>query len=155
MRMRWPVGALAVVGSISAFAALSIAAGSPDKGSAPRRAKVDCAAFRADVQASSKAVGMAISIKAGDWAKTPAPLRALPPGASVCGSAETGSVFIASPLFGAALETYYRPIYEKLGCKPFTCEISDKKTSCKCNGGGAYGSVRTEELNEVYAILFR
>ena len=56
---------------------------------------------------------------------------------------------------GKDLEAYYRPIYEQLGCKPFACEISDKKTSCKCKAGGTFGTLRTEELNEVYAVLFR
>ena len=99
---------------------------------------------------------MAMKIKAGDWAKTPAPLRVLPPGATVCGSAESfGNVFIASPLFGKDLETYYRPIYEKLGCKPFTCEITDKSTSCKCSGNGKFGFVTTEEGSEVFSVLLR
>jgi len=154
MQNRWLVGLVAIGGLISAFAARPSAAGSP--GSAPKRSKVDCAAYRADVEASSKKVGMAMKIKAGDWAKTPAPLRVLPPGATVCGSAEgSGNVFIASPLFGKDLETYYRPIYEKLGCKPFTCEITSKVTNCTCGGNGKFGFVTTEESSEVFSVLLR
>ena len=77
----------------------------------------------------------------------------LPPGATVCGSAQGfGNVFIASPLYGKDLEAYYRPIYEKLGCKPFTCEITDKVTNCKCAGNGKFGFVTTEERSEVFSV---
>ena len=155
MQNRWLLGLLAIVGLFWAFAARPSAAGS--SGSAPKRSKVDCAAYRADVEASSKKVGMEMKIKAGDWAKTPAPLRVLPPGATVCGSAQggLGNVFIASPLFGKDLEAYYCSIYEKLGCKPFTCEITDKLTSCKCGGNGKFGFVTTEERAEVFSVLLR
>jgi hypothetical protein len=145
---------MTIMGLVSAFAARPSAAGSP--GSAPKRSKVGCAAYRADLEASAKKVDMEMKIKAGDWAKTPAPLRVLPPGATVCGSAEgLGNVFIASPLFGKDLEAYYRPIYERLGCKPFRCEITDKLTSCKCASNGKVGFVATEERSEVFWVLLR
>ena len=74
----------------------------------------------------------------------------------MCGSASIGGrVFIASPLFGKDLEAYYSPIYEKLGCKPFTCTISDKATKCECRSDRHFGGVRTEELDEVFSVAFR
>jgi hypothetical protein len=52
--------------------------------------------------------------KAGDWGKTPEPLRVLPPKASFCGSWNV-STAIASPLTGKELVAYYTPILEKDG----------------------------------------
>ena len=130
-------------------------AGDPGKVNPPSRRKVTCEEFRSDVEKSSKAVGMDMKVKADDWAKTPAELRVLPPGAVMCGSEDIlGSVFVASPMFGHDLESYYRPIFEKLGCKPFTCQIGDK-TTCKCQGDGKTGMVRTEATNQAFAIQFR
>jgi hypothetical protein len=110
-----------------------------------------CAEFLPFVERSTKAMGMPMKLKADDWATVPAALRVLPPKATLCGSANTAA-FIASPLFGKDLEAYYRPILEKMDCKPVKCEIDDKKTSCRCRGGHNFGMVRTEELSEVYAI---
>ena len=146
MRHRWLVGLLAIAGSIATGAPSPRAAAGP-----PSRRKVTCQEFRTDVETTTKAVGFPMTIKAGDWAKTPPALRVLPPKAALCGSSDT-SVFIASPLFGKELEAYYRPILEKLGCAPLTCEIDSKKTTFKCDSKAGLAMVRTEVLNEAYAI---
>lgn len=92
MRNRSTVGLLAAAGLITALAlaARPSAAGSTRK-------KVTCEEFRAEVESSTKGVGMPMVLKAGDWGKTPAALRALPPKASFCGSTGT-SAAVASPL---------------------------------------------------------
>ena len=135
-----------MAGLVLALAARPSAAGAP-----PARPKRSCAELRADVERSSKAVGMPMVLKAGDWGKTPAPLRALPPKASLCGSSEMNAM-IASPLTGKDLESYYTPILVKMGCKKVECELGEKKTSCSCRVTGGFARIGTEELSEAYDI---
>lgn len=143
----------APVTTFGLLAALCLAAGTSAAGDAPKRKKVTCEEFRADTEKSSKAVGYPMVLKANDWGKTPAPLRALPPKASLCGSADN-TVFVASPLTGKDLEAYYTPILQKLDCKPVTCEFTEKKTSCSCKVDRGIVRIGTEELNEAYAISY-
>lgn len=145
MRPRWAFGLTAAAGLIAALAltARPSAAGGP-----PNRTKLTCEQFRASEEKISR-----MRIKPGDWAKVPAALRVLPPNASLCGAAEgTGTVFVASPLFGKELADYYTPILEKLGCKPVTCEFEEKKTACNCRHGHGVGRIGTEMLDQAYAI---
>lgn len=145
MHTRSTLGILAAVGLIAALAGAV--------GAAPTRKKVTCAEFRAEVERSTKAVGMPMVLKAGEWGKTPAPLRVLPPNASFCGGNDTGAA-IASPLTGKDLIDYYTPILQKMGCKAPKCEIEAKKTHCSCMVGGGLVRIGTEELSEAYDITF-
>ena len=147
MRTRWAFGLTAAAGLITALA-LALTARPSAAGGPPRRTKVTCEEFRADMEKYSK-----MTLKAGDWAKVPPALRVLPPKASVCGAAAgTFTVYVASPLFGKELADYYTPIFEKLGCKPVKCEFEDKKTACNCRHSSGIGRIGTEMLNEAYAI---
>ena len=146
MRNRSTVGLLAAVGLISALAL----AARPSAADSPRK-KVTCEEFRAEVESSTKAVGVPMVLKAGDWGKTPAALRALPPKASFCGSTGT-SAAVASPLTGKDITTYYTPILEKMGCKTVKCEVGEKKTFCSCRVNGGFARIGTEELSEAYMI---
>jgi len=148
MRNRSTLGLLAAVGL---FTTLALAARPSAAGRPSSRKKVTCAEFRAEVESATKAVGMAMVLKAGDWGKTPAALRVLPPNASFCGSADT-SAAIASPLTGKDFTTYYTPILEKMGCKAVKCEIAEKKTFCSCRVAGGFARIGTEELSEAYTI---
>ena len=143
MRTRSTLGLLAVVGSITVVAAAVAAA--------PTRKKVTCAEFRAEVESSTKAVGMPMVLKAGEWGKTPAPLRVLPPKASFCGGNDMTAA-IASSLTGKDLIDYYTPILQKMGCKTPDCQIETKKTHCSCMVGGGLVRIGTEELSEAYDI---
>jgi len=145
MRTRSTLGILALVGSITVVAA--------GVGAASTRKKVTCAEFRAEVESSTKAVGMPMVLKAGEWGKTPAPLRVLPPNASFCGGNDS-TVAIASPLTGKGLVDYYTPILQKMGCKAPECQIEAKKTHCSCMAGGGLITIGTEELSEAYDIAF-
>jgi hypothetical protein len=118
---------------------------------APKRPKMTCAAYGAQVASSTKSLGHEMKLKVGDWADVPAALRVLPPRTEMCGSLAT-TVFVTSPLFGKELEDYYRPIFEKMGCKPVTCEVTEKKSHCDCHGAGGFGRVGTEEGVEAYGI---
>jgi hypothetical protein len=147
MRNRSIVGLLAVVGLITAFAVRP-------SGAASTRSKMTCEAFRADVESTTKRLGMpAVVYKAGDWGNTPGPLRVLPPKASFCGSWNM-SAAIASPLTGKELVAYYTPILEKMGCKEVKCEITEKKTHCSCGLKDGFARIGTEERSEVYQISF-
>ena len=147
MRNRSIVGLLAVVGLITAFAVRP-------SGAASTRSKMTCEKFRAETESTAKRLGMpAVVYKAGDWGKTPEPLRVLPPKASFCGTWEM-STAIASALTGKELVAYYTPILEKMGCKAVECEITEKKTSCSCPTKGGFARLGTEEGAEVYTITF-
>ena len=145
-RLTW-----ALFAAVTSIAALVVVTASNAAGAAASRKKLTCDEFRADMERSTKAVGFPMTLKPGDWGKTPAPLRGLPPKAALCGST-MDSVFIASPLTGKELEAYYTPILTKMGCKQVKCEFSDKKTSCSCRVTGGMARVGTEELSEAYAI---
>jgi hypothetical protein len=116
---------------------------------APKRPKQDCAAYAASVASATK--GREPKVKVKDWADVPAALRVLPPHAEMCFSFAS-TVFVASPLFGKELEDYYRPIFEKMGCKPVKCEVTEKKSYCSCHGDGGLARVGTEEFVESYGI---
>jgi hypothetical protein len=148
MRSHSMVGLLAAFGLL---ATLALAVRSNTAGAAPTRKKVTCEEFRAELESASKAVGMPMVLKPGDWGKTPAALRVLPPKASLCGSHDT-LVGIASPLTGKDLVNYYTPILQKMGCKAPKCEIAEKKTSCSCVVEGGLARIGTEELSEAYDI---
>jgi hypothetical protein len=150
MRSRSMVGFLAAVGLSTT---LALAARPNAAGAAPTRKKVTCEEFRAEVESSSKAVGMPMVLKPGDWGKTPPALRVLPPNASLCG-AHDSLVGIASPLTGKDLVNYYTPILQKMGCKAPKCEIGEKKTSCSCVVQGGLARIGTEELSEAYDITW-
>jgi hypothetical protein len=148
MRTRSTLRILAALGLMTP---LALAARPNAAGAAPTRKKVTCAEFLAGVERSSKAVGVRLVLKAGDWGKTPPALRVLPPNASLCGSNETLAA-IASPLTGKDLVNYYTPILQKMGCKAPKCEIEEKKTHCSCVVGGGLARIGSEELSEVYGI---
>jgi hypothetical protein len=150
MRRHSMAGLLAAAGLIATFA---LAARPNAAGAAPTRKKVTCEEFRAEVESSSKAVGMSMVLKPGDWGKTPPALRVLPPKASLCGSHDN-LVGIASPLTGKDLVNYYTPILQKMGCKTPKCEIAEKKTSCSCVVEGGLARIGTEELSEAYDITW-
>src|SRR4029079_19509730 len=84
---------------------------------APRRSKMACGPYLAEVKKTSAAHGFNPTIVAGSWGDIPAELQKLPAGAQNCGTVE-GQATIASPAFGKDLETFYAPLFAKVGCQP-------------------------------------
>jgi hypothetical protein len=95
------------------------------------------------------------TIVAGSWGDLPAELQKLPAGAQNCGTVE-GQPTIVSPAFGKDLETFYAPLFEKVGCAPFKCEVetqgSATRTACKCKSGKLMGMIFTDTGNEAYTL---
>ena len=124
---------------------------------APTRSKATCDEIRQELERTSKGMAVPMKVAAGSWGKVPAELRKLPPGAELCGvDASLGQAIIKSPLFGKALESYYAPLFAKVGCKPLTCQIaksgSMRQTRCSCDRPGGVGAVTTNVRNESFSL---
>lgn len=142
-----PAIALFVVG----IAALAV--GAP----APHRTKADCAKFVKDADESSARMGIKIRVATGSWGNVPRELQKLPPGAQHCGALMEQAV-IMSPAFGKDLETFYAPLFAKIGCQPFACEVENisggSRTECKCRGNGKIkmGQIVTDLSYEAFVL---
>lgn len=143
-----------------AFAAMterSILAGSTDKGAVPKRTKMTCGAYRDGAERMAKSAGIPMKIVPGSWGAIPKALQALPPGGEFCGSVEgmgAPTVAIVSPLFGKDMEAFYAPLFAKVGCQPFTCQVSGRQTNCTCKGSGGRGSIGTDPDLEEFSLIF-
>src|SRR3954463_7317638 len=71
----------------------------------PKRTRVSCAQYRAGVEKSAKHAVFDTRLKSGSWGKVPPELRKLPRKSKLCGADAMGQAVIASPLFGADLES--------------------------------------------------
>jgi hypothetical protein len=120
---------------------------------APHRTKVACGPYLASVKKTGASVGFTPEIVPGSWGDVPAELQKLPPGAQNCGTI-AGQPTIVSPAYGKDLETFYAPLFAKVGCQPFTCEVetSPARTKCKCKVGKTLGMVVTDTGNEAYTV---
>ena len=133
---------------------------SPRLRSARRRltgAKADCAKFVKDADESSARMGIKIRVATGSWGNVPRELQKLPPGAQHCGALMEQAV-IMSPAFGKDLETFYAPLFAKIGCQPFACEVENisggSRTECKCRGNGKIkmGQIVTDLSYEAFVL---
>jgi hypothetical protein len=144
-----PLFALATVAAVVLAVAAAVAA------DAPRRTKMACGPYLESVKKTGAAVKFIPKIVAGSWGNVPPDLQKLPPGAQNCGTVE-GQPTIVSPAFGKDLETFYAPLFAKVGCEPFTCEVetagSAVRTKCKCKTDKAMGMVVTDTGNEAYSL---
>ena len=155
--MKRPSLLLLVVVALVAVAALaerSLLAGGTDKVAPPKRTKMSCAAYRDGMERSAKSAGITIKFTPGNWGTIPQALQTLPPGAELCGAVE-GAVIIVSPLFGKDFETYYAPLFAKVGCQPFTCDVTGGSTSCTCKGNGTRGRIQTDMDIEEFSLHFK
>src|SRR5262245_8948396 len=127
-----PLFGLATVAVVVLAVAAAVAA------DAPRRTKMACGPYLESVKKTGARVGFNPTIVAGSWGSGPAELQNLPAGAQNCGTIE-GQPTIVSPAFGKDLETFYAPLFAKVGCQPFTCEVETMggatRTKCKCKVG--------------------
>jgi len=124
---------------------------------APKRAKLTCAQYRANAEAHAKNAVFNTRIKAGGWGNIPAPLRKLPPGAKLCGADGIGQAVITSPLFGKEIETYYSPLFVKVGFQPLACKVVGGRTQCTSKRHRDIGIVVTDQESEalVLAVMKR
>ena len=122
---------------------------------APKRSKLACGAYLEGVKSMSKSMGLNPTIVPGSWGDVPRDLQALPAGAQNCGTVE-GQPTIVSPLFGKELETFYTPLFAKMGCAPFKCEVESQgsatRTMCKCKSSEVRGTVVTDTGYEAYSL---
>lgn len=146
-----PLLALATV----AVVVLAVAAAAAVAADAPRRTKMACGPYLESVKKTGAAMKFNPTIVAGSWGDIPAELQKLPAGAQNCGTIE-GQPTIVSPAWGKDLETFYAPLFAKVGCQPFTCEVeaagSATRTKCKCKVGKTMGMIVTDTGNEAYTL---
>ena len=120
----------------------------------PKRSAKDCAGVRHDLEEAGKRYD--IKVKPG-WGKVPKELQKLPPGGELCGvDTEMGQAIVKSSLYGKELQAYVTPLFEKIGCKPVTCEIVEsspyRQTRCHCRRPGGVGSAATNVSVESFTI---
>jgi len=151
---------LCLVFALTSFHGYALGGSGPDAdGAPPKRAKVKCAKLRQKMEKSTRQIGFEDKIAPRSWGRLPADLRKLPPGAELCGvDAELGQAVITSPLFGKELETYYAPLFAKLGCEPLACRVvADsvgvaEQTRCRCSMPGVAGVVITDSKHEAFTL---
>jgi hypothetical protein len=129
----------------------SAAAKEPEQ-AAPKRAKLGCAEYRAKAEAHAKNGVFNTRLKAGAWGNIPSPLRRLPPRAKLCGADGIGQAVIASPLFGQEIETFYSPLFTKIGFGPLACKVVARRTQCTCKRHRDIGIVVTDEDSEAFVL---
>ena len=125
----------------------------------PKRAKVSCSKLRQTMEKTTRQIGFVDKIEPRSWGQLPADLRKLPPGAELCGvDAELGQAVITSPLFGKELESYYAPLFAKLGCQPLSCLVVagsvgvPEQTRCRCSVPGVAGAVITDARHQAFTL---
>jgi hypothetical protein len=128
-------------------------------GAAPKRSKLSCSKLRQRLEKSNRETGVVDKIEPGSWGSLPVYLRKLPPGAELCGlDVELGQAVITSPLFGKELESYYAPLFAKLGCEPLDCRVvassegTSEQTRCRCAMPGVAGVVITDAKAEAFTL---
>jgi hypothetical protein len=120
--------------------------------STPKRTRLTCTQYRANAEAHAKHAVFDTKLKAGAWGNIPPPLRKLPPGAKLCGADGIGQAVIASPLFGKEIETYYNPLFAKIGFQPLACNVVSGRTQCTCKRHRDIGIVVTDQDSEAFVL---
>jgi hypothetical protein len=118
----------------------------------PKRTKVSCTQYRANAEKQAKHSTFNLKLKPGAWGSIPAPLRKLPSRSKLCGADGMGQAVIASPLFGKDLESYYTPLFTKIGFKPLACKVADGRTQCTCKRGRDIGILVTDQDSEAFVL---
>jgi hypothetical protein len=139
---------ISVLIAVTSVAAVAIAA------DAPKRNKKACGDYLEMVKKTSAKFGMKPDIVPGSWGKVPVELQKLPPGAQLCG-AVMDQATIVSPAYGKDLETFYAPLFAKIGCQPLTCTVDDgaPQTKCKCKSATKkHGMVITDTGYEAFTL---
>jgi hypothetical protein len=128
----------------------------PGNDDAPKRSKVSCARLRQRMERDAKNLGLDDKITPKSWGNIPDELRKLPPGAELCGvDTELEHVVITSALFGKDLESYYAPLFAKIGCRPLGCTVETgfvDQTRCRCATEGVVGTVATDVKDEAFTL---
>lgn len=139
----------------------SAATGSNGTGTtgASNREVLSCAELEAKIEADSVAFGFPTEVTLGEWEGVPAELKVLPEGAEICGSVDIlNQGLIKSELGGAALEAYYRPIFDVLGCPSLECDVETRgdqeQHACSCFGDEHFGSLTTAPDTAYYLVAY-
>jgi len=150
--------------SLSAVAAVAIwsAVSLPTSAAELKRRKASCTVYEDRVKGTPDAK----SYTSGSWGGVPPGLRKLPPNATLCGAdargVKEGAAVIVSSLVGHELETFYGPLFEKIGCKPLACKVTPAKvgkldtewTECACHGDRMLGHIATDAWLEMFTLSF-
>lgn len=153
-------GPLTVVRTFAAVLSFSVVfvVGRPGRAvseALPPRVKETCAE-------NARGVPLAKTYTTGSWGSIPPVLRKLPPGAELCGTnslgLKTGAALIMSSLQGEDLGSFYRPLFQQIGCQPLACEVrtignrETRQTTCTCRGDHIVGNLRTDVRAEAYVL---
>jgi hypothetical protein len=126
-----------------------------DTAGIPKRAKLSCAEYRQRTGEQAKRAVFDTRLSVGSWGAIPPGLRKLPPHARLCGADRMGQVVVVSPLFGKELQRHYTPLFEKLGFRPLTCDVSGGQTRCLTKRGRDLGMVLTDANSEALVLVFK
>jgi hypothetical protein len=134
--------------------------GSVSTSTAAEREKLSCAELEVKLEEDSRAFDFPVEVTLGSWEGVPEALTVLPPGAELCGSVDTlNQGLIISELDGPALESYYRPLFEELGCAPLECDTetrgSEQQLVCTCLGEENFGTLTTAPDVAYYLIAYQ
>ena len=124
------------------------------------RRVLSCAELETKIEADARAFDIETEVTLGVWEGAPDALKVLPEGAELCGSVDVlNQGLIASELAGPALEAYYAPIFEGLGCAPFECTVESRddleQWVCTCFGDDTFGSLTTAPDVAYYLLAYQ
>jgi hypothetical protein len=124
---------------------------------ATNRRAVSCPELEAEIESTSQAIDFPVEVTLGTWDGVPEELKVMPNGAELCGSVDVlNQGLIVSDLWGAELESRYRPIFENLDCAPFECELATngdlQQVRCSCFSAEHFGSL-TAPSDVAYYLL--
>jgi hypothetical protein len=124
---------------------------------ADNRRRVSCGELETELERTSQAIDFPVEVTLGVWEGVPEELKVMPNGAELCGSVDVlNQGLIVSELWGAELESRYRPIFEGLDCAPFECELPSQgdlqQLRCSCFTDAHYGSL-TAPSDVAYYLL--
>ena len=120
---------------------------------------LSCAELETKIEADAAAFDIPTEVTLGEWAGVPAELKVLPDGAELCGSVDVlNQGLVKSELGGAALEAYYRPIFESLDCPSLECNVEtdgdQEQYVCSCFGDNLFGSLTTAPDVAYYLLAY-
>jgi hypothetical protein len=126
---------------------------------ASERKVLSCSELETKIEADSEAFDVPVEVTLGTWKGVPEELKALPPGAELCGSVDVlDQGLVVSELEGLALEDYYRPVFGGLGCPSFECDVQTRGEQeqyvCSCSGDEHWGSLTTAPDVAYYLLSY-
>lgn len=151
--------ATAAAGGAGGSSSSTESSGSASTGAANREV-LSCEELETKIEADAAAFDIPTEVTLGSWEDVPAELKVLPEGAELCGSVDVlNQGLIKAELSGAALEAYYRPIFESLDCPSLECAVQtqgdQEQYVCSCFGEDSYGSLTTAPDVAYYLLAYQ